>query len=333
MTEQMVKKDGGRFCRDFGLKYPIVLAPMFLVNTVELVSAAAEAGILGTFPAMNYREPDALRQAIREIKDRIGHARFGINIIVQSSNKRREEQMQIAMEEGVQLIITSLGNPKWFIEEAHAAGAKVYCDVVGLEHAQKAADLGADGLIAVSCGAGGHAGSTSPFVLLPMLAERLDLPILAAGAVSSGRTMAAAMTLGAEGVYMGTRFIASAEAQVPQAFKEAILRSGAEDIVNTDRVDGFPGNFIRDENLIRSGLKPGFIEYVLSYHPRFKRLYSLSRAAASLLGGASSKKMSYKTIWSAGQGVEFIDSVKPLAEIVETIISEYRSIVGERSGI
>ena len=233
--------------------------------------------------------------------------------------------MEIAMEEGVKLIISSLGSPKWVIGKAHEAGAKVYCDVVGEEHAKKVADLGADGLIGVSCGAGGHAGTMTPFVLIPKLRELVDIPVLAAGAISNGKTMAAAMTLGADGVYMGTRFIASREAQVPEDFKKAILEARAEDIVNTDRVDGFDGNFIKDDNLIKKGLKPGFIEHVLSHNKKFKRFYSLSRAAKALLGGKSSK-MSYKTIWSAGHGVSDIHDIKTVKEIVNDIMKEYEQL-------
>lgn len=313
------------FSEAFELKYPMVVAPMFLVNTVELVIAASKAGIMGTFPAMNYRGREEYRNAIRAIRKELGHARFGINIIVQSSNKYREEQMEIAMEEGVALIISSLGNPTWFIEKAHEAGARLYCDVVGEEHARKVAGLGADGLVGVACGAGGHAGDMSPFVLIPRLKEITKLPVLAAGAISNGRSMAAAMSLGADGVYMGTRFIASEEAQVDPSFKDAIVGAGAADITNTDRVDGFPGNFIKSKQLLKHGLKPGFIEYVLSYNKKLKRLYSLSRAAKVLLGGRNSK-LSYKTIWSAGQGVSDIHEVKALAEIVSDIMQEYRHI-------
>ncbi len=310
------------FTEEFGLKYPMVLAPMFLINRVPLVVAAAKAGILGTFPALNYRSTEEYRAAIRSIKTETGHGNFGINIIVQQSNRLREEQMNIAMEEGVRLIISSLGNPAWFIEKAHETGAKVYCDVVGEEHARKAIDLGADGLIAVAYGAGGHAGTLSPFALIPRLRSLTDRPILAAGAIGTGRTMAAAKMLGADGVFMGTRFIASEEAQVEPVYKQAVLDAVAEDIVNTDKVDGFPGNFILNPDLYKFGLKPGFLEYLLSYNKRLKRLYSLSRAARALLG-RKKPKLSYRTVWSAGQGVAQIDSVRPIRDIVEQIMNEY----------
>lgn len=318
------------FTKQFNINYPIVCAPMFLVSTVPMVVAASEAGGMGTFPAFNYRPIENYRQAIREIKSKTDKP-FGINIIVQDSNKYQTKQVAYALEEGVDLLITSLGKPKDIIQLAHQAGSKVYCDVVNVHHAQKVVDLGADGLIAVGSGAGGHAGETSPLVLIPQLAEKFDVPVLAAGSIVDGAGMAAALSLGAAGIYMGTRFIASQEAEVGDDYKQAIISSGPEDIVNTERVDGFPGNFIYTKALQRVGLKKGFFESIVSKNKRIKKWIALSRAARSLFGSPSSK-VSYKTIFSAGHGVGRIDAILPIAEIIHKTAREYRNIVKKLPG-
>ena len=312
------------FTQQFDVRYPIICAPMFLVSSVKMVVGASEAGGVGTFPALNYRPIQRYRQAIREIKEQTEKP-FGINIIVQKSNKYQHEQIEHALEEKVPLIITSLGSPKEVIRLAHQVNTKVYCDVTGFEHAKKVADLGADGLIAVGFGAGGHAGDISPFALVPNLAKTVKLPVIAAGSIVDGTGMAAAFSLGACAVYMGTRFIASKEAEVSKRYKNEIVRALSEDIVNTDRVDGFPGNFIRTKELEAIGLKKGLIEEMLTKNKRIKRFISLSRAARSLFGDVNSK-VSYKTVYSAGHGIGLIDEVLSIREIIEKTVGEYRAI-------
>ncbi|HDR04086.1 MAG TPA: nitronate monooxygenase [Candidatus Marinimicrobia bacterium] len=312
------------FTETFGIKYPIVLAPMFLVNTEALVIAAAKAGIMGTFPAMNFRPMSRYREAIKKIKEETD-APFGINIIVQSSNKLQQEQLDIALEEGVQFIISSLGSPRNLLQLAHQTNTKVYCDVIGLEMAKKVADLGADGLVAVGAGAGGHAGNISPFALVPILAQKTNLPVLAAGSIVDGRGLAAALSLGASGAYMGTRFIASAEAEVSEEYKSAIINAASEQIVSTHKVDGFPGNFILTPQLKKLGVEAGFWELLVSTYPKFKRLIALSRAAKSLMS-KQGPKANYKTHFSAGHGVGLIHSIESVQTIVEAVIAEYQDI-------
>ena len=312
------------FTQQFDVKYPIICAPMFLVSSVKMVVGASEAGGVGTFPALNYRPIQRYRQAIREIKEQTEKP-FGINIIVQKSNKYQHEQIDQALEEKVPLIITSLGSPKEVIRLAHQVNTKVYCDVTGFEHAKKVADLGADGLIAVGFGAGGHAGDISPLALVPNLVKTVKLPVIAAGSIVDGAGMAAAFSLGACAVYMGTRFIASKEAEVSKRYKNEIVRAMSEDIVNTDRVDGFPGNFIRTKELEAIGLKKGLIEEVLTKNKRIKRFISLSRAARSLFGDVNSK-VSYKTVYSAGHGIGLIDEILSIREIMEKTVGEYKDI-------
>jgi len=313
-----------KFTKQFDINYPIVCAPMFLVSTKKLVTSVSNAGGIGTFPALNFRPIENYRNTIKEIKNQTDKP-FGINIIVQKSNKYQKDQVDTALEENVPLIITSLGNPKEVIRLAHQTNTKIYCDVVGIEHAKKVEDLGADGLIAVGSGAGGHAGNISSFVLIPCLVRKTKLPVLAAGGISDGAGMAAALSLGASGVYIGTRFIASKEAEVENAFKQAILNGKSEDIVNTDKVDGFPGNFINTDALKKLGLKKGIFEEILSKSKKIKKGIALSRAARSLLGKENSK-VSYKTIFSAGHGIGLIDKVLSVDEIIQSMVKEYYEI-------
>jgi nitronate monooxygenase len=290
----------------FHMDYPVVAAPMFLVSDEKMVISASNAGGLGSFPALNFRPIEKYRAAIQNIKSQT-KGPFGINIIVQKSNKHVDEHIDIALEEGAPLIITSLGSPKTVIERARGTNTKVFCDVIGLTHAKKAADIGCDGLIAVGSGAGGHAGETSLLALVPYLKKHINLPLIAAGSISDGRGLLAALALGADGVYMGTRMIATKDSPVSQEYKQAILNAGTEDIVNTDRVDGFPGNFINTD-LVKSLLKPNFIDNVLSQNQKVKRMISLLRAGRVIFGGET-VKLNYKTVFSAGHGVGAIDEL------------------------
>jgi len=307
----------------FGMDYPIIGAPMFLVSNEAMVANASNAGGLGTFPALNFRPIENYRKAIQTIKAQT-KGPFGINVIVQQSNKYQDQHIDIALEEGVPLLITSLGSPKKAIERARGTKTKIFCDVIGLTHAKKAADIGCDGLIAVGSGAGGHAGETSLFALVPYLKRHINLPLIAAGSISDGRGLAAALALGADGVYMGTRMIATKESPVSQEYKQAILSAGTEDIINTDRVDGFPGNFINTD-LVKKLLKPNLVDDLLSQNKRIKRLVSLSRAGRALFG-SQSQKLSYKTVFSAGHGVGLIDKVLSVEEVIHGAVAEYHSL-------
>lgn len=313
-----------KFTELFNIDYPIVGAPMFLVSNKEMVMAASQAGGLGTFPALNFRPMSEYTRILQELKQELGAAPFGINIIVQKSNKYQQEQIDKAIENEVPLLITSLGSPKDVIKKTRGTKTKVFCDVVGLTHAKKVADLGADGLVLVGSGAGGHGGDTSLFALIPWLKSQIDLPMLAAGCMTDGKSMAAALALGADGIYMGTRIIASAEAQVTADYKQAILDADCDDIVNTDRVDGFPGNFILTDHL-KKVLKPNLIDNVLSQNKRVKRAVSLFRAGRALLG-PQDQKLSYKNTFSAGHGVGLINEVQSIENIFWETVNEYRDL-------
>ncbi|MDZ4662454.1 MAG: nitronate monooxygenase [Pseudomonadota bacterium] len=320
----MIEKIETDFTRQFNVRFPIISAPMYLVSNVEMVVRTNEAGGLGTFPALNYRPIENFGKAVKETKSRTVNA-FGINLIVQKSNKYQHAQLDLILENKVPLVITSLGSPREVIRRAHAAGTKVYCDVVGLEHAKKVVDLGADGIIAVGSGAGGHAGETSLFSLIPYLKKNLKVPIVAAGSIVDGKGMAAALALGASAIYMGTRFIATKESPASASYKKAIVSATPEDIINTDKVDGFPGNFILNDGLKKVGLRTGLIESAISQIKPIKKWLALARAARSLLASENSK-VSYKNVFSAGYGVGMIDNILSIEEVMKNTVQEYLSI-------
>ena len=309
------------FTRAFKTKYPIMGAPMFLVSSEEMVIATSQAGGLGTFPALNFRPIERFKEALRRVKaDAKGPV--GVNIIVQKQNKLQDQHLELCLKHEVDLIITSLGSPKEIIAKTRGTKTKVYCDVVNLTHAKKCADHGADGLIAVGAGAGGHAGEISLFALIPYLRREIGLPIVAAGSIVDGKGLLAALALGASAVYMGTRLIATKESPASDDYKNAIVNAGCEKIVNTDRVDGFPGNFILTKSLEKVGLEMGFFEAVMSLSPRFRRGLALTRAARSLFANEKSK-VSYKTVFSAGHGVGLIHDVQSIRQVIEETVQEY----------
>jgi nitronate monooxygenase len=315
------------FSKLMGISYPLIAAPMFLVSNEDIVVEASEAGGIGTFPALNYRPVERYREALKNIKQRTSKP-VGVNIIVNKSNTRQGEDLKWALEAGVELFITSLGNPKEVIQQAHRNGAKVLCDVTNLEHALKVQDLGADGVIAVSTGAGGHAGPITPFVLLPWLRRELKICVIAAGGIAEGSSMAAALALGADGVSVGTRFIASKEAAVDPAYKDAILAATAEDIVLTTRVSGTPANVINTPYVQKTGLDlPLPLKFLKNN--KFSKKYAVP--LIHLLGMRSleeaAHKPTWKTVWSAGQSVGMVDEILSVKEIYAKFLREYREAV------
>jgi nitronate monooxygenase len=305
--------------------YPIIAGPMFLVSDEKLVSAVSEAGGIGGMPSLNWRSTEEFRAAVREVKRRTQKP-FAVNLIVNKSNVRQAADLAVCAEEKVPLVITSLGNPKDAIKKMHAVGSAVFCDVTTLEHAKKVQDLGADGVIAVSAGAGGHAGPTSPLVLIPHLKRHLSLPIVAAGGIATGAQMAACLLLGASAVQIGTRFIASKEAKVDSAYKQAILKAKPEDIVLTKKISGTPAAVIKTPYIEKVGLELNPMEDFLLRSGYTKKYAKMARSlwGAYLLQKAA-KTTTWKEVWSAGQGVGLIDEVLPAAEIVQRLMKEYRA--------
>lgn len=312
------------FSKLLNIQYPIIAAPMFLVSNEDIVVKASESGGIGTFPALNYRPLEQYDEVLKKIKQRTQKP-VGVNIIVNKSNVRAEDDLKIALKHGVDLFITSLGSPKEVIRQAHQNGAKVFCDVVNLEHALKVQDLGADGVIAVSSGAGGHAGPISPLVLIPWLKTKLRIPIVAAGGISHGSQVAACLALGAAGVSIGTRFIASKEAQIDPAYKDAVVKASPEDIVMTTKISGTPAAVIKTEYIEKTGTDLNFALKILKDHPMTKKyIVPLIHYLGSRQLEEAATKASWRTVWSAGQSVGLIDDILSVEEIFHKLVAEYK---------
>lgn len=311
------------FTRMMNVNLPIIAAPMFLVSNEDLVTEVSEGGAIGTFPALNYRPVERYKEALATIKKRTSKP-IGVNIIVNKSNVRQSDDLKVALDAGVELFITSLGSPREVIREAHKNGAKVLCDVTNLEHALKVEDLGADGVIAVGQGAGGHAGPISPLVLIPWLKSKVKIPVVAAGGISHGSGLAACLALGADAVSVGTRFIASQEVQVDKAYKDAVVNATPEDIVMTTRLSGTPAAVIRTPYIEKIGTELPWIAKQLKENPYTKK-YAV--ALIHYLGMRSledaASKPTWKNVWSAGQSVGLIDEVLPAKAILEKMVKEY----------
>ena len=316
------------FTRLVSVRYPIVGAPMFLVSTPRLVAAVSNAGALGTMPSLNFRESGSLKAALASIRA-LTPLPFGINLIVNKSNPYREQHARICLDAGVPVFITSLGNPKEVIRDAHASGAMVFCDVIELAYALRVRDLGADGVVAVAAGAGGHAGRVVPQVLIPYLKERLGIPILAAGGIADGRGMVAALALGADAAYVGTRFIASEEAEVSDSYKHAVLDAQPEDVVYTARVTGTHANFIRTPYIERLGVELRGYERFLFRNRLTKRWFKgfrMMRAGRAMAKSADAgPSKAWRDIWSAGQSAALVREILPAARIVSDMVAEYGS--------
>ncbi len=310
------------FTKMLGCRYPVIAGPMFLVSHEDLVVAVSEAGGVGGTPSLNWRSTEAFHKAVKDIKSRTSRP-FAVNLIVNQANTRQSADLDICAEEKVPLVITSLGNPKETIRKMHEVGCKVFCDVTTLAYASKVEDMGADGVIAVSAGAGGHAGPTSPLVLLPYLTQNLKIPVIAAGGIATGQQMAAALLLGASAVQVGTRFIASHEAKVDASYKNAILKATPDDIVLTKKISGSPAAVIKTPYIEKMGLDLNPVEAFLLKSPKTKKYMRMIRA---YIGSKALEKAvaqpTWKEVWSAGQGVGLIDEILPAGEIVQRMAQE-----------
>lgn len=321
------------FTKMMNCRLPILAAPMFLVSSIEMVVAVSEAGGVGTFPALNFRPIEQYRDAVHAVRARTQKP-FGVNIIVNKSNARQKEDLKHALDAGVNLFITSLGSPADVIREAHKNGAKVVCDVTNLEHALKVQDLGADGVIAVGAGAGGHAGPISPLVLIPWLKEKLKIPVIAAGGIATGSQIASCLALGASAASIGTRFIASKEANVEQAYKDAVVSSTPEDIVMTTRVSGTPAAVINTPYVQKLGTDLPFALKLLKNNKHTKKyaVPLIHYLGMKSLEDAATKP-SWKTVWSAGQSVGLVHEILSCREIVEKLVREYQESVVHLPGV
>lgn len=302
------------------LSLPVIASPMFIVSYPELVLAECKAGIIGTFPSLNARQSETLDEWLTKISAELADyaaanpdkpvAPFGVNLIVHRSNSRLQGDVELMVKHKVPLIITSVGAPVGIVEAVHSYGGLVFHDVTNIRHAKKAIEVGVDGLILVAAGAGGHAGTMSPFALLSEVREFFDGPVVLAGAMSSGAQVRAAEVLGADFAYIGTRFIATAEGNAPDAYKQMIIDHTGADIVYTPMFSGIPGNYL-GPSVAANGIDVNAI--------------SGGKADPNLSIEDWSKKKAWKDIWSAGQGIGTIHDAPPVAELVARMKEEYRA--------
>lgn len=284
------------------LKAPAIVAPMFLVSGPDLVVASCKAGLAGTFPALNQRTSAGFEEWLIELQERLGpdDAPYGVNLIVHKSNPRLQDDLKLVVKHKVPLVITSLGAVSDLVDAVHSYGGLVFHDVTNRRHAEKAAEAGVDGIIAVAAGAGGHAGLLSPFALVSEIREVFDGAIILSGAMSTGGHIAAAQAMGADFGYLGSHFITSAESIAVDEQKQMMLDCAAKDITYTNKVTGVGANF----------MTPSLAQATL---PDDHGEMSLADEAKA-----------WKTIWSAGHGVGATKAIRPAGEIAAQLIAEYR---------
>ena len=304
-----------------GIDFPLIMAPMFLVSNEAMMKAGIDNGIMCTFPTLNYRkesELNSLLQSLNEYKKDKGGS-FGVNLIVQKTNPLYKKHLEICVANKVPFYITSLGNPTETIEKAHAYGGKVFCDVTNLVHAKKAADAGCDGFIAVGQGAGGHAGNNPLQILIPALKKAFpSIPIIAAGGIADAQGMLSVMVLGAEGVSVGTRFIASKECDVNKEYKDAIVNSGMDDIVMSSKLSGTPCSIIDTPFAKSIGYEQNFLEKLLSNNSTTKKWFKMLVQIRGMKKLENSVKPgNYNNLWTAGKSVALINEVLSCKEIIE----------------
>lgn len=311
-----------------GLRIPLIASPLFIISVPELVIAQCKAGIVGSFPALNAREDegeppllDAWLTQITEELDRHNQenpdrpaAPFAVNQIVHRSNQRLERDLEICVRHKVPIWITSLGARVEVNEAAHSCGGIVLHDIINNTFARKAIAKGADGLVAVAAGAGGHAGAQSPLALIREIRAWFDGPLLLSGAIATGESLLAARAMGADFGYMGSPFIATHEANAQAEYKEMIVKSGAEDIVYSSLFTGVSGNYLRG-SVEAAGMDPD-------------NLPSADASSMNFSQG-SSKPKAWKTIWGSGQGIGAVNEISDVETLVSRIEREYRA-AGEK---
>ncbi len=306
-----------------GIRYPIIMAPMFLVSNAKMVIEANNAGITGAIPALNYRTDADFRKALDEIRQGT-NGPAGINLIVNKSNIKLKEQLQTCLDYKVEYIITSLGSPQMVIDVCKPKGIKVFSDVTDERFALKVEAMGADAIIAVNADAGGHAGPLPASVLIPQLVKACKVPIISAGGVGKGEHLIEKLQWGSCGASIGSPFIASNEADVSMEYKQAIVDYGAKDIVMTTKISGTPCTVINTPYVQQIGTKQNWFEALLNNNrtiKKYTKMLTYYKGMKALEKAAFSA--TYKTVWCAGPSIEYVHSIRPVREIVETLIREY----------
>lgn len=309
------------------LSIPVIGSPLFLVSGPELVIAQCKAGIIGSFPALNARPQHVLEEWIIRIKTELAEyqeqnpdakvAPFAVNQICHGSNDRLMEDMATCVKQEVPIIITSLRPPAELVEAAHSYGGLVYHDVINVRHAKKAAEQGVDGLILVCAGAGGHAGALSPFALLREVKQWFDGTIILSGSIGDGYSVASSLALGADFAYMGTRFIATKEANADPEYKKMLEESVADDIVYSSLFTGVHGNYLKP-SIKNAGMDPD-------------NLPDADKSSMNFGSGGNTKSKAWKDIWGSGQGIGLIEDSPSVEELVGRIKDEFHSAVDELS--
>lgn len=319
----MMQSINSKLCELLGIEFPVIMAPMFLVSNENMIIEAIKSGITGAIPALNYRDTDDLRRAIRKIKTE-AKGPFGINLIVNNSNFLFNEQLRVCCEEQVDFFITSLGSPEETIRKAKKHRIKVFCDVTDLNFALKVEKLGADAVIAVCKEAGGHAGPTSYKELIPQLKKELKIPVFSAGGIGTGRGIKEMLELGSDGVSMGSIFIATKEALVSEEYKQACVKYGAKDIVLTTKLSGTPCTVINTPYVQKVGTSQNWLERILNRNKKLKKWFkalTFIRGMKSLRNAAFSS--TYKTVWCAGPSIEYVREIKPVGDVVDELKKDF----------
>lgn len=295
------------------------MAPMFLVSNTAMVIEGMKAGIAGCIPALNYRTLEELRTAIQELKaNKVDGGSFGFNLIVNKSNPKYKAQLEVLCEEGCDFIITSLGSPEETIRQAHKKGIKVICDVTDLKFAKKVESLNADAIIAVNNEAGGHRGNINPKELIEELTQNCEIPVISAGGVGSKADLDKMLSYGAEGVSVGSPFIASEESGVTNEYKQACVDYGAKDIIMTKRISGTPCTVINTPYVQKIGTEETWIEKVLNKNRKLKKWVKMIRFSIGMKATEkAAQKATYKTVWVAGPSIEDTKEILPTGEIIK----------------
>jgi nitronate monooxygenase len=301
------------------LRLPVIGAPLFIISNPKLVIAQCSSGIVGSFPALNARPASQLDEWLHEITEALAEhdrkhpqrpsAPFAVNQIVHRSNDRFEADMAVCEKRKVPIVITSLGAREELNQAVHGWGGITLHDVIDDRFARKAVAKGADGLIAVAAGAGGHAGRWSPFALVQEIRAWFDGPLILSGAIASGASVLAAQAMGADLAYIGSPFIATPEARCSDDYRQAIVDSGAADIVNSPLFTGIAGNYLRS-SIERSGLDP-------------EALDKMERLPTEFGSEGSSRSKAWRDIWGSGQGIGAITKVQPAADYIDQLAREY----------
>ena len=304
------------------LSLPVIGSPLFIASGPELVKAQCKAGIVGSFPALNARPAELLDTWLTDIQAELAEYKrahpdaiigpIAVNQIVHQSNDRLAHDVEVCVKHQIPIIISSLrAPPKEMLDAIHSYGGIVLHDVISIRHAKKALEAGVDGLILVAAGAGGHAGALSPFALVGEIRKFFKGPIALSGSIATGDAVLAAQAMGADLAYIGSRWLATTESNVDEAYRQAIVESAADDIVYTNLFTGVHGNYLK-KSIVNAGLDPD-------------ALPEADKSAMNFGSGGGSKAKAWRDIWGAGQGVGLMDDVPSVAEVVRRLKEEYEA--------